>query len=77
MLYSKLTPVYFLIETFIRENISFQAQVKIPFKDNPLLSIIYAALMGVLSRDSEKSKTKFNLSSWIIRNILRSVNDEA
>ena len=30
--------------------------------------------MGVLSRDSEKSKTKFNLSSWIIGNILKSIN---
>ena len=74
-LYSKLTPVYFLIETFISENVPFQAQVKIPFRDNPILSLMYAALMGVLSKDTDKNKSKFSLSSWIIGNILKSISN--
>ena len=41
-----------------------------------MLSLIYATLMGVLSKDSEKSKTKFSLSSWVIGNILQSIDGD-
>ena len=41
-----------------------------------MLSLIYATLMGVLSKDSEKSKTKFSLSSWVIENILQSIDGD-
>jgi len=73
ILYSKLTPVYFLIESLVENEIPFQAQVKIPYRDNPILSIIYSALMGVMSKDVDKTITKFYLSTWMIENILESI----
>lgn len=76
-LYSKLTPVYYLIETLIQEQIPFQAQVKIPYKDNPLLAIIYSAIMGVLSKENNDEFSKFELSAWIIGNVIESIQGEA
>ena len=48
ILYSKLTPSHYLIKNMMKEKISFNAQMKIPLEEQPLLAIIKIILENAL-----------------------------
>ena len=53
----------------VEEKISFRAQVKVPFKDNPVMAICYAGISGYLSEVEKRT----SLGAWIIENIFQKI----
>ncbi len=56
ILYSKLAPTAFLLPLLLENEISFSAQIKVPFKEDPLLGILMVLLE---SRLSEKVSPRY------------------
>lgn len=60
VLYRKLRPSYYLIDILKEKNLSFAAQIKISFLDDPLISFFKILVENVLNSDDEvKKKSSF------------------
>lgn len=53
ILYKRLKPSLLLIKKFIKEGISFNAQIKFPLMDNPLIGVVKVLLENILKGGEE------------------------
>ncbi len=70
ILYKKLTPSWILIDLLVSERLGFSAQMKISFKDEPIIALFFLLLEGCL--DSKKENLNYLLFS--IQGILHYLN---
>lgn len=72
ILYKNLRPSSVLIELLIKEKMSFTAQIKIPFEEEPLIGIFYTLLGCLLN--SKENKDVF--AHFVIESYLKILNVE-
>lgn len=56
VLYRKLRPSYYLMDILKEKNLSFSAQIKIAFLDDPLISFFKILVENVLNADNDEKK---------------------
>ncbi|MBF0361385.1 MAG: UvrD-helicase domain-containing protein [Oligoflexia bacterium] len=70
VLYKNLNPVKYLLSLLLEEDISFQAQIKIPYKDDPIVSIFSLLIDYYLDYSQNKNKECFSVLALIINSSL-------
>jgi ATP-dependent exoDNAse (exonuclease V) beta subunit len=74
VLYKKLKPSTYLIELLIQAEVGFSAQVKIPFKDDPIVGIFKILIERSFNQNKSSSNT---LALWMIKSYLNLLGVES
>ena len=67
ILYSRLTPLKFLIEKLIAANIGFNAEIKIPYNEDPILNLFGSLIEGLFIDTNPAEFVKFRVDRALSR----------
>jgi len=67
ILYKKLTPLKFLVPLLIKNNLSFTAQIKIPFLEDPILGLYKTSLEYYLKNTVEIQEEEIIFSLFMLK----------